>query len=79
MEQLVYKKPDSVKDNFKVSFCPGCDHGVAMKIVAEVLDELEVNALAINKNDSTALIVAVDNGLLPKKVVDLAKENFSAA
>ena len=42
MEQLVYKKPDSVKDDFKVSFCPGCDHGVAMKLVAEVLDELQV-------------------------------------
>ena len=42
MEQLVYKKPDSIKDNFKVSFCPGCDHGVAMKLVAEVIDELGV-------------------------------------
>ena len=42
MEQLVYKKPDSVKDDFKVSFCPGCDHGVAMRLVAEVIDELEV-------------------------------------
>ena len=42
MEQLVYKKPESVKDNFKVSFCPGCDHGVAMKLVAEVIDELGV-------------------------------------
>ena len=41
-----------------------------------VLDELEVNALAINKNDSTALIVAVDNALLPKKVVDLAKDEI---
>ena len=47
MEQLVYKKPDSVKDNFKVSFCPGCDHGVAMKLVAEVLDELEVREKTI--------------------------------
>ena len=42
MEQLVYKKPDSIKEDFKVSFCPGCDHGVAMRLVAEVLDELGV-------------------------------------
>ena len=42
MEQLVYKKPESVRDDFKVSFCPGCDHGVAMRLVAEVLDELNV-------------------------------------
>ena len=39
MEQLVYKKPESIKENFKISFCPGCDHGVAVRLVAEVLDE----------------------------------------
>ena len=47
MEQLVYKKPESIKDDFKVSFCPGCDHGVAMKLVAEVLDELQVREKTI--------------------------------
>ena len=47
MEQLVYKKPDSIKENFKVSFCPGCDHGVAMKLVAEVIDELNVREKTI--------------------------------
>ena len=47
MEQLVYKKPESVKDDFKVSFCPGCDHGVAMRLVAEVLDELDVREKTI--------------------------------
>lgn len=40
MEQLVFKKPDSIRDDFKISFCPGCDHGVAVRLVAEVLDEL---------------------------------------
>lgn len=40
MEQLVYKKPDSIRDDFKVSFCPGCDHGIAMRLVAEAIDEL---------------------------------------
>ena len=47
MEQLVYKKPESVKDDFKVSFCPGCDHCVAMRLVAEVLDELNVREKTI--------------------------------
>ena len=42
MEQLVYKKPDSIKDDFKISFCPGCDHGIAVRLVAEALDELGV-------------------------------------
>ncbi len=47
MEQLVYKKPDSIKDDFKISFCPGCDHGIAVKLVAEVLDELNVREKTI--------------------------------
>ena len=47
MEQLVYKKPESVKDDFKVSFCPGCDHGVAERLVAEVLDEMGVRERTI--------------------------------
>ena len=47
MEQLVYKKPESIKDDFKISFCPGCDHGVAVRLVAEVLDELEVREKTI--------------------------------
>ncbi|MBQ4123817.1 2-oxoglutarate oxidoreductase [bacterium] len=40
MEQLVYKRPESIKEDFKIPFCPGCDHGVAVRLVAEVLDEL---------------------------------------
>ena len=41
-----------------------------------VLDELEVNTLAINKNGNTALIVAVDNGLLPLDIIKLAKKRI---
>ena len=47
MEQLVYNKPDSIKEDFKISFCPGCDHGIAVKLVAEVLDELNVREKTI--------------------------------
>jgi len=42
MEQLVYKKPDAIRDDFKITFCAGCDHGVAVKLVAEIIDELGV-------------------------------------
>ena len=35
-----FKMPDSIKKGSKFSFCPGCDHGVATRLVAEVLDEL---------------------------------------
>lgn len=36
----VFKIPDSIKKDAKFSFCPGCDHGVAVRLVAEVIDEL---------------------------------------
>lgn len=42
MEKLVFKKPNSIKDDFVVTFCPGCDHGVVTRIVAEVIDELDI-------------------------------------
>lgn len=47
MEQLVYKKPDSIREDFKMSFCPGCDHGIAVRLVAEALDELGVRERTI--------------------------------
>lgn len=47
MEQLVYKIPDSIRDDFKISFCPGCDHGIAVRLIAEVLDELGVREKTI--------------------------------
>lgn len=37
-----FKMPDSIKKGSKFSFCPGCDHGVAVRLVAEVLDELGI-------------------------------------
>ncbi len=40
METQVFKIPDSFKKDVKYTFCPGCDHGVAVRLVGEVLDEL---------------------------------------
>lgn len=42
MATQVFKLPESLKDDVKFSFCPGCDHGVAVRLVAEILDELGV-------------------------------------
>lgn len=42
METQVFKLPESLKKDAKYTFCPGCDHGVAVRLVAEVLDELGV-------------------------------------
>lgn len=50
--QQVFSVPKSFKDNFKFTFCPGCDHGIAMRLVAEVLDELGIREKTIS---STAI------------------------
>ena len=42
MATQVFKVPDSFKKDFKYTFCPGCDHGVAIRLVGEVMDELGV-------------------------------------
>ena len=40
MAVQTFKIPESIKKDMRYSFCPGCDHGVAVRLVAEVLDEL---------------------------------------
>lgn len=47
MATQVFKIPESIRDNIKYSFCPGCDHGVAVRLVAEVLDEMNLREKAI--------------------------------
>lgn len=44
-----FKIPDSLREGTKYSFCPGCDHGVALRLVAEVMDELGLreNTIAV--------------------------------
>ena len=42
MATQVFKLPESLLENTRYSFCPGCDHGVAVRLVAEVLDELGI-------------------------------------
>ena len=38
----VFKIPESLKKGVKYTFCPGCDHGVAIRLVAELLDEMNL-------------------------------------
>jgi 2-oxoglutarate/2-oxoacid ferredoxin oxidoreductase subunit beta len=42
MEQVVvYQRPDSFTDS-NTHYCPGCTHGVAHRLVAEVIDEMGI-------------------------------------
>lgn len=40
--QQVFSVPKSIKKNSSFAFCSGCDHGVAVKLVAQVIDELNL-------------------------------------
>ncbi|RPI96996.1 MAG: 2-oxoglutarate oxidoreductase, partial [Chloroflexi bacterium] len=45
-EQIVYQRPESLRD-VSTHYCPGCTHGIAHRLVAEVLDELGVRERTI--------------------------------
>ncbi len=47
MGTLAFKIPDSIIKGSKYPFCPGCDHGVAVRLVAELLDEMGLHDNAI--------------------------------
>jgi len=40
-ENLVYEKPKSLLDT-PMHYCPGCGHGVAHRLIAEIIDELNI-------------------------------------
>lgn len=45
MEQ-VFERPESLTDKY-TNYCPGCTHGIAHRLVAEALDELELREKTI--------------------------------
>jgi len=45
-EELVYTRPDALAETF-THYCPGCTHGVAHRLVAEVIDELGIKEKTI--------------------------------
>jgi 2-oxoglutarate ferredoxin oxidoreductase subunit beta len=46
IEQLVYERPQSLTDA-PTHYCPGCTHGSAHHLIAEVLDEMHVREQTI--------------------------------
>lgn len=45
-ENLVYSKSKVLTDNI-MSYCPGCTHGVVHKLVAEVIEEMDIQEKTI--------------------------------
>lgn len=44
--QLVYKRPEALAE-FPTHYCPGCTHGVAHRLIAEVIDEMGIRERTI--------------------------------
>jgi len=40
-EDVIYERPDSLTDML-TGYCPGCTHGIAHRILAEVIDEMKI-------------------------------------
>ena len=56
----VFKIPNSIKKDSKYTFCPGCDHGVAIRLVAEVIDELGLREDTIGISSSGCSVFIYD-------------------
>jgi 2-oxoglutarate ferredoxin oxidoreductase subunit beta len=44
--QVVYSRPEALTEG-ATHYCPGCTHGVAHRLIAEVLDEMEIREKTI--------------------------------
>jgi 2-oxoglutarate ferredoxin oxidoreductase subunit beta len=44
--ELVFDRPESLSD-VVTHYCPGCIHGIAHRLIAEVLDELDIRKRAV--------------------------------
>ena len=58
-ENLVYKKTDLMTDNV-LSYCPGCGHGTAHRILMEVSDELGLQSDTIGVAPVGCSVLAYD-------------------
>ncbi len=55
-----YAKPKSIKENSSFTFCSGCDHGLAIKLVAQVIDELNIQRDTIAVSSSGCSVFLYD-------------------
>ncbi len=42
MERLVYKRTSTIQPDMASGFCPGCMHGTVVKLIGEVMEELNI-------------------------------------
>jgi 2-oxoglutarate ferredoxin oxidoreductase subunit beta len=52
--EVVHQKPAAMTD-VPFPYCPGCSHGTVHRLVAEVMDELDITGRAIGVTSAVVL------------------------
>jgi 2-oxoglutarate ferredoxin oxidoreductase subunit beta len=58
-EQVVFQRTKVLTDNY-LSYCPGCTHGIAHRLIAEVIDELGIQERTIGVSPVGCSVFAYD-------------------
>ncbi len=59
MQPTKFVKPKSLQDNYH-SYCPGCGHGIVHRLIAEVVDELNIREKTIGVAPVGCAVFAYD-------------------
>ncbi len=63
-EKIVFQRPKTIKEDYAYTFCAGCGHGIILRLVAEVIDELGVQG-------DTIAVASVGCSICLEKYFDL--------
>ncbi len=57
MSDVIYSRPKSL-NNISTHYCPGCGHGIAHRLIAEVVDELNIRESVIGVTPIGCAVIA---------------------
>lgn len=59
METVLFQRPDSMTDKY-MHYCPGCGHSIVHRLIAEVVDELQIREQTIGVAPVGCAVLAYD-------------------
>ena len=57
MQKKIFSRPKSLKDK-SFHYCPGCGHSIAHRLIAEVIDELDIRGITIGVPPAGCAVLA---------------------
>ena len=57
--EIIYQRPESMQD-VPTHYCPGCGHGTAHRLIAEVIDELGIRERTVGIAPVGCAVLAYD-------------------